>query len=331
MTHGSLPYDLRQKVGIVDNLIRLSVGIESSEDIIKDLENAFKNSILKETIKKYNFGGIVMKKRNLFISAALALAVVLGVTGCTTNTQRNNAASQKTPSNLLETIKSNGKIRIGTEGTYAPFTFHDKDGKLTGFDVDIANEIAARLGVKAEFVETKWDGMFAGLDAKRFDAVINEVSIRPDREAKYDFSTPYIVSRAVLVVRNDNTDITKFEDLKGKKSAQSLTSNLADIAKKYGAQIVTSDSFNQSVDLLTSKRVDATINDSLSYLDLKKQKPDAPIKTVADYNNAEQSAILFNKGNKELVDAVNKALADMKADGTYLKISNKWFGTDVSK
>ncbi|MFL0267122.1 amino acid ABC transporter substrate-binding protein [Candidatus Clostridium radicumherbarum] len=272
-----------------------------------------------------------MKKKNLFISAALALTVVLGVTGCTTNTGGNNAASQKTPSNLLETIKSNGKIRIGTEGTYAPFTFHDKDGKLTGFDVDIANEIAARLGVKAEFVETKWDGMFAGLDAKRFDAVINEVSVRPDREAKYDFSTPYIVSRAVLVVRNDNTDITKFEDLKGKKSAQSLTSNLADIAKKYGAQIVTSDSFNQSVDLLTSKRVDATINDSLSYLDLKKQKPDAPIKTVADYNNAEQSAVLFNKGNKELVDAVNKALADMKADGTYLKISNKWFGTDVSK
>lgn len=271
-----------------------------------------------------------MKKRNLFITAALALTLVLGVTGCASNNaQGNNATTQN--KNLLDTIKSNGIIRIGTEGTYAPFTFHDKDGKLTGFDVDIANEIASRLGVKAEFVETKWDGMFAGLDAKRFDAVINEVSIRPDREAKYDFSTPYIVSRAVLIVSNDNKDITKFEDLKGKKSAQSLTSNLADIAKKYGAQIVVSDSFNQSVDLLTSKRVDATINDSLSYLDLKKQKPDAPIKTVADYNNAEQSAVLFNKGNKELVDAVNKALADMKADGTYLKISNKWFGTDVSK
>ena len=125
--------------------------------------------------------------------------------------------------------------------------------------------------------------------------------------------------------------IKKFEDLKGKKSAQSLTSNLADIAKKNGAEIVQSDSFNQAIDLLASKRVDATINDSLSYLDLKKQKPDAPIKSVADYNNAEQSAVLFKKGNKELVDAVNKALADMKADGTYLKISKKWFDADVSK
>lgn len=273
-----------------------------------------------------------MKNRNLFISAALALTIILGVTGCASNNKQvNNAGSQTTASNLLETIKSNGKIRIGTEGTYAPFTFHDKGGNLTGFDVDIANEIASRLGVKAEFVETKWDGMFAGLDAKRFDAVLNEVSIKPDREAKYDFSTPYIVSRAVLIVRNDNQDIKKFEDLKGKKSAQSLTSNLADIAKKNGAEIVVSDSFNQAIDLLASKRVDATINDSLSFLDLKKQKPDAPIKSVADYNNAEQSAVLFNKGNKELVDAVNKALSDMKTDGTYLKISNKWFGTDVSK
>ena len=91
------------------------------------------------------------------------------------------------------------------------------------------------------------------------------------------------------------------------------------------------DGFNQSVDLLTSKRIDATINDSLSYLDFKKQKPDAPIKVVARQDTADQAAILFNKGNKELVDAVNKALADMKSDGTYLKISEKWFGEDVSK
>lgn len=281
---------------------------------------------------KNSIGGIKMKKRNVFIGVVLALTLVVGVTGCaSSNKEANNSGSQSATKNLLETIKSSGKIRVGTEGTYAPFTFHDKSGNLTGFDVDIANEIAKRLGVKTEFVETKWDGMFAGLDAKRFDIVVNEVSIKPDRQEKYDFSTPYIVSKAVLIVREDNQDIKNFEDLKGKKSAQSLTSNLADIAKKSGAEIVQADGFNQSVDLLTSKRVDATINDSLSFLDLKKQKPDAPIKVVADYNNAEQSAVLFNKGNKELVDAVNKALEDMKTDGTYLKISNKWFGTDVSK
>ena len=268
-----------------------------------------------------------MKKRNIFFSAVLSLTVVIGAAGCgSKNNQGNNS-----PKNLLEQIKSEGKIRIGTEGTYAPFTFHDSTGALTGFDVEIANEIAKRLGVKAEFVETKWDGMFAGLDAKRFDAVVNQVSIKPDRQEKYDFSTPYITSRAVLIVREDNEEIKSFEDLNGKKAAQSLTSNLAEIAKSYGAELVQVDGFNQAIDLLASKRVDATINDSISFLDLKKQKPDAPIKSVADYTNASKSAVLFNKGNTELVEAVNKALEEMSADGTYANISNKWFGTDVSK
>lgn len=266
-----------------------------------------------------------MKKRKiaLFISGVLVISAALA--GCGTNNSKN------TGNTLLDQIKSSGKILIGTEGTYAPFTFHDADGKLTGFDVDIANEVAKRLGVKAEFVETKWDGMFAGLDAKRFDAVFNEVSIRPDRQKKYDFSDPYIVSKAVLIVRDDNTSINKFEDLKGRKSGQSLTSNLSDIARSNGAEIVQVDGFNQAIDLLTSKRIDATVNDSLSFLDLKKQKPDTPIKIVAEQKNAEKSAALFRKGSKELVNAVNKALADMKSDGTYLRISEKWFGTDVSK
>jgi cystine transport system substrate-binding protein len=235
------------------------------------------------------------------------------------------------PKNLLQKIKANKVIKIGTEGTYAPFTFHDASGKLTGFDVDIANEVAKRLGVKAQFVETKWDGMFAGLDAKRFDAVVNEVTIRADRVKKYDFSVPYIVSKAVLIVNSDNMDIMKFADLKGKKAGQSLTSNLGTLAKQNGAELVQVDGFNQAIDLLTSNRIDATINDSLSYLDLKKQRPDVKIKVVDAQKTKDQSGILFNKGNKELVTAVNKVLNAMKKDGTYLKISKKWFNEDVSK
>ena len=123
--------------------------------------------------------------------------------------------------------------------------------------MEIAEEVAKRLGVKAEFIETKWDGMFAGLDSKRFDTVFNEVTIKDDRKVKYDFSTPYIASRSVLIVSQDNNDIQKLADLKGKKSAQSLTSDLADLARANGAEIVQVDGFNQSIDLLTSKRVDA--------------------------------------------------------------------------
>lgn len=268
-----------------------------------------------------------MKKRILLVTAIITI-MALVFTGCSAPKQTTTEVKEQ---NLLEVIKAAGVIKIGTEGTYAPFTFHDKDGKLTGFDVEIAEEVAKRLGVKAEFIETKWDGMFAGLDAKRFDAVVNQVTIRPDRIEKYDFSDAYIVSKAVLIVGADNSDIKSFADLKGKKAGQSLTSNLADIARSNGAELVQVDGFNQALDLLTSKRIDATINDSLSYLDYKTQRADAPIKVAAELDTKDESGILFNKGNQELVDAVNKAMADMKADGTYLKISQKWFSEDVSK
>lgn len=279
----------------------------------------------------------MLKKIIPLAVSILSLSLVFAGCGSTkqaaTSTEAQNpaASTSAAATNLLEKIKADGKIRIGTEGTYAPFTFHDDTGKLTGFDVEIAEEVARRLDVKPEFVETKWDGMFAGLDSKRFDAVVNEVTIKEDRLQKYDFSDSYIVSRAVLIVNSENNDIKTFADLKDKKSGQSLTSNLAEIAKSNGANIVQVDGFNQAIDLLSSKRIDATINDSLSFLDFKKQKPDAPIKVVDEMKTTDQNGILFNKGNKELIDAVNKALSDMKADGTYLKISQKWFGEDVSK
>jgi L-cystine transport system substrate-binding protein len=279
--------------------------------------------------------------KNLMKTAGVLFASIMLMTACgekDDQSQPVTAASQPPQQStvpaaktLFDSIKESGKIKIGTEGTYAPFTYHDKDDKLVGFDVELAEEVSKRLGVKPEFIETKWDGMFAGLDAKRFDLVANQVSIRDDRKEKYDFSEPYIVSKAVLIVHNDNQDIKKLADLKGKKAGQSLTSNLTDIAKENGASIVQTDGFNQAIDLLLSKRIDATINDGLSYLDLKKQKPDAPIKVVDETSDASKSGFLFNKNNKELVDAVNKALADIKSDGTYLKISEKYFGADVSK
>lgn len=231
----------------------------------------------------------------------------------------------------LAAVKSAGVFKIGTEGTYAPFTFHDASGKLVGFDVEIGQAVAAKLGVKAEFVEGKWDGLIAGLDAKRYDTVINQVGITEARKQKYDFSDPYIASKAVLIVRQDNSDIKGFADLKGKKSAQSLTSNFGKIAEQAGAELVGTDGFDQSIQLVLTRRADATINDSLSFLDFKKQKPDAPVKIAAQQDNADYSGIIIRKGEPELLGAINKALADIRADSTYQKISDKYFGQDVSK
>lgn len=231
----------------------------------------------------------------------------------------------------LAKIQSAGVLKIGTEGTYPPFTFHNASGTLEGFDVEIGQEVAKRLKVKAQFVEGKWDGLIAGIDANRYDAVINQVGITEARQKKYDFSEPYIASKAVLIVNDKNSSIKSFDDLKGKKSAHSLTSNYAQIARKYGAEIVPTDGFNQSIDLVVQGRADATINDNLSYLDFKQHKPSAPVKIVATEDNAEKSGVLIRKNNPELKAAIDKALEEIKADGTYERISQKYFGADVSK
>jgi L-cystine transport system substrate-binding protein len=231
----------------------------------------------------------------------------------------------------LDQIKADGVLKIGTEGTYAPFTYHDDSGKLVGFDVEIGEAIAKQLGVKPEFVEGKWDGLIAGLDAKRYDVVINEVGITEARKEKYAFSEPYIASKAVLIVSAKNDDIKGFADLKGKKSAQSLTSNFGKLAEQNGASLVGTDGFDQSIQLVITGRADATINDSLSYLDFKKHQPNAPVKVVAEEADADHSGVLIRKGDEDLVTAIDKALADIKADGTYQTISEKYFGEDVSK
>ena len=231
----------------------------------------------------------------------------------------------------LEAVQQAGKLRIGTEGTYAPFTFHDASGALVGFDVEIGRAVAQELGVDAEFVEGPWDGLIAGIDANRYDVVINQVGINAERQAKYDFSEPYIASKAALVVRGDNTDITSFESLSGKTSAQSLTSNFGKLAETYGATLVGTEGFDQSIALVLQGRADATINDSLSFFDFKKQQPNADVKVVATADDADFSGILLAKGKPELLAAINEALATIKADGTYAEISQKYFGEDVSQ
>lgn len=265
----------------------------------------------------------------LIICAVLVLAACGGKENENEGSNGNQNESGNADGDLLTKVKDSGELLVGTEGTYAPFTFHDESGKLTGFDVEIAEEIASRLGVKTKFMETQWDAMFPGLDSERFDMIANQVGIKPERQEKYDFSDPYISSSAVLVTQADNNDVKSFEDIKGLKSAQSLTSNYGNMAKSYGAELVGVEGFIQAIELLNSNRVDITINDKLTVLDFQKQKPDANIKVVAEADDAAQSGLMFRKGSETLVEAVNDALNEMIEDGTYNEISEKWFGENV--
>lgn len=264
--------------------------------------------------------------------SVFTLSLILFLAACGSDEENaSNSEGSSDNKNLYESIQEKGEILIGTEGTYPPFTFHNDEGELTGFDVDIAREVAERIGVEPVFKETKWDAMFAGLNSERFDMIANQVGMTPERKEKYEFSKPYTASSAVLVTHKDNTEIKSFEDLEGVPSAQSLTSNYADIAKEHGADVTPVEGFKEAMQLIASKRVEATINDRLSVLDYLNEQKDAPIKIVDREENASQTAFAFREGSDELIEAINKALAEMKEDGTYLEISKKWFGEDVSK
>ena len=272
------------------------------------------------------------------VTAALA-GLALTAAGCsTTEEPTDGAASQDAGTDAaggddsLERVLEEGTLTIGTEGTYRPFSFHeDGGGELTGYDVEVARAVAEELGVEAEFQETQWDAIFAGLDAGRFDTIANQVTITPDREEDYTFSEPYTVSTGVIVVPEDNTTITSFEDLDGLRTAQSLTSNWNELARESGAEVEAVEGWAQSVALVEQGRVDATINDKLTFLDHVQQNGDTGLKIAAETEEQSLSAFAFGKDDQALADAVSEALATLAEDGTLAEISEKYFGADVSR
>jgi ABC-type amino acid transport substrate-binding protein len=132
-------------------------------------------------------------------------------------------------------VKASGVLRVGTEGVYSPFSYHDPaTGQLVGYDVDVAHAVADKLGLKVEFVETPWDAIFAALEANRFDVVANEVTINDERKQKYDLSEPYSVGEGVIVTRADDNSVKSLDDIKGKVAGETATSNWAQVARDQG-------------------------------------------------------------------------------------------------
>ena len=261
----------------------------------------------------------------------LAGLVALALAGCSTDAGDSASAAPGTDDSLSSVLDS-GTLTVATEGTYRPFSFHeDGTGDLTGYDVEVIEAVADELGVETRFEETQWDAIFAGLDAGRFDVIANQVSITPDREESYTFSTPYTVSTGVIVVREDDDSIGSFADLDGKITAQSLTSNWYALATESGAQVEAVEGWAQAITLLEQRRVDATINDSLTWLDHQQQTGAGGLKVAAETDEQSLSAFAFRRGSTALADAVDEALATLAADGTLTTISEKYFGQDVSR
>lgn len=268
--------------------------------------------------------------KKLLLAASASLAVI-ALAGCSSSSAPADDAASATGLTLAE-VQEAGELVIGTEGTYRPFTYHeDGSGPLTGYDVEVITAVAEKLGVEAKFEETQWDAIFAGLTAGRFDVIANQVSINPEREEAYDFSTPYTISPGVLIVAEDNSDIASFDDLSGRTSAQSLTSNWYTVAEDAGATVESVEGWAQAAELLRQGRVDATVNDELTFLDYEKTEGDTGLKVVAETDEVSENAFAFRPGSTDLVEAVNDALAELRADGTLASISEKYFGDDVSE
>lgn len=257
-------------------------------------------------------------KKKLAVLLALVLVAVFSVS-LAENTDR------------LSQIRERGYITIATEGDWAPYTYHDESNALVGYDVEIGQAIAEYLGVEARFNEAPWDSILAGVEAGRFDIACNGVSYTPERAEKYNFSTPYLYTPSVLVVKDDNEQIKTVDDLKGKKTANTISSIYAGIAEEYGAEVAGVDTLADTIQQVIQGRVDATINAKVSIEDYLKEHPDSPIKIV-QYLDGDINVfpVQKNESTDTLLAAVNEALQAMRDDGRLAELSMKYFDADLT-
>lgn len=253
-----------------------------------------------------------------FLRALLLLLAVLTVASCGSAGDSGD-----------EPIKAAGVLRVGTEGVYSPFSYHDASGQLVGYDVDVARAVADKIGVTVEFVETPWDSMFAALEAGRFDVVANEVTINPERQAKYDLSEPYSVGEGVIVTRANDDSITSLGDLKGKVAAENATSNWSEVARNAGARVEAVEGFTQAITLLNQGRVDVVVNDSIAVYAYLAETGDTSVKIAGKVGEKSEQGFAARK-DSGLLPELNRTLDELRADGTLASISQKYLKANAS-
>lgn len=259
-----------------------------------------------------------MNKKSITALLIITLVLSLFLAGCGSK-----------PTNTLEKIKQKGVIVMGTSADFPPFEFHKVEGNkdtIVGFDIDIANAIAKKLGVKLEIKDMDFKGLIPALQSGRIDMIVAGMTPTPDRAENVDFSDLYYNSQQVVVVKNDSP-ILKFDDLKGKTVAVQIGTTSEEAAKKIPD--VNLKQLNRVGDAfmdLKNGRCDAIVlEDTVANAYLKEYK-DMKILSMKEINTEEGGmAVAVAKGNKELVNIINEVIKDLKASGEYDKLVDKWF------
>ncbi|CAH0418731.1 transporter substrate-binding domain-containing protein [Periweissella ghanensis] len=258
-------------------------------------------------------------KKLLLLAAVVVTGVTLAACG-----------NQQAANNKDHTIQS-GKLTIGLEGTYAPYSYH-KDGKLTGFEVELSRDLAKELGLKPVFVQSKWDSLIAGLDAHKYDAVFNNVTVSAQRAKSYAYTVPYLYSKSVLIVKKGSS-IKNAGDIKGLKIAGDLTTENGRAAQKLGASVVAVPGFSEAISLIESGQAKGAFNSREAFYGFKQANPNTDLTTLDASKEipTETVAGVLSKNNPELKAKLDKALKKLEANGTVRKLSLQFFGTDVTK
>lgn len=254
------------------------------------------------------------------LSGLLAAAMAISATFSATSAAADD----------LEAIKAAGELRIAMTGQYPPFNFVNDKNEVVGFDPSIGQAIGERLGVKVKIVTTAWDGIIAGLLANKYDAVVGSMTITPERDKVIDFVGPYYrTGRAVFVA--DSSPVKSLDDLKGKTVGVTLGETHEKWARERGGwDIRTYKGLPELLLELRSGRVDAIINDNIPVnVAIKNGEKVHQIETPEISGGELFAGIAIRQNNPELQAAMQKALEDIMADGTYEKIAMEWIGRDI--
>ncbi|WP_312541805.1 transporter substrate-binding domain-containing protein [Enterococcus sp.] len=259
--------------------------------------------------------------------------VVIGLAGLILGACGNPSATSQEDQSLSK-VEEAKELVVATSGTLYPSSYYNDNNELVGYDVDVAKEVAERLGVEVVFKEYNVDGQVSSLTKDEADLAANDFGLTDERAEKFSLSTPFKYSFNSMIVReSDDSGIASLDDLAGKKAAGEPNTSYMRLAESYGAELVTYDNAtnDQYLTDVANGRTDVIINDYYLQKMAVAAMPDIPVKILENvYFDPNETGFLFVKDHKALREKVNEVLAEMKEDGSLKSLAETYFQTDIS-